>query len=167
MMNNDHSRVTVIMVLVLGLLLAAALAVAGDGKNSVKISTDGDGDELIVVVSEALARSAVEGLVGSELSCDGTTDGQFRSLLQTLDQKGRGSRASLQTEDSVIRARRRTSTVTLDIRDLDDDGRVEIVMPWAVAECLLGRTVTMDDSMGKIKVKIKGENGGKFEFKGD
>ena len=165
MMNNGHPRITVVMVLVLGLLLAAALAVAGDGKNSVKISTDGEGDELIVVVSEALARSAVEGLVGSELSCDGTTDGQFKGLLQTLDQKGRGSRASLQTEDSVIRARRRTSTVTLDIRDLDDDGRVEIVMPWSVAECLLGRSAKIDASV--VEIKIKGENGGTFEFKVD
>ena len=73
----------------------------------------------------------------------------------------------MQTENSVIRARRRSRSVTLDIRDLDDDGRVEVVMPWAVAECLLGRTVVVDDSMGKIKVKIKGENGGKFEFKID
>ncbi len=167
MMNNGNSRITTVMVLVLGLLLAAALAAAGDSKNSIKISTDGDGDELLVVVSEVLARSVVEGLVGSELHCEGTDDSQFHDLLQTLDRGGRGARTSLTTDDSVIRARRRSRSVTFDIRDLDDDGRVEVVMPWAVAECLLGRTVVIDDSMGKIKVKVKGENGGTFEFKVD
>ena len=99
MMNNGNSRITTVMVLVLGLLLAAALAAAGDGKNSVKISTDGDGDELIVVVSEALARSAVESLVGSELSCDGTTDGQFKACSRPSTKKagGRGLRCRPRT----------------------------------------------------------------------
>lgn len=167
MMNNGNTRITVIMVLALGLLLAASLAAAGEREHSIKISTDEGGDDLVVAVSEALARSAVEGLVGSELSCDGATDGQFVSLLQTLDRKGRGSRAHVETDDSMIRARRRSNTLRLDIRSLDDTGRIEIVMPWIVAECLLGRDVTLDKSLRKVKVKIEGSGGGKFAFKID
>ena len=167
MMNNGNIRITVLMVLVLGLLLAATIAAAGRDEHAIKISTDGDGDDIVVAVSKALARSAVEGLIGSELSCDGATDGQFLEMLQTLDRKGRGSRAHVQTDDSVIRARRRSSTVKLDVRSLDDTGRIQIVMPWIVAECLLGRDVTLDTSVRNIKVKIEGSGGGKFEFKID
>jgi hypothetical protein len=60
-----------------------------------------------------------------------------------------------------------SKTLRLDIRDQDDGGRIEAVIPWSVAECLLGRTADIDDSVAKIKIKVKGADGGTFEFKVD
>ena len=67
--------------------------------------------------------------------------------------------------DSVVTAKRRGGTVKMDIRDLDDGDTIEVVMPWAMAECLLGRDVTLDESARKITIKIRGADGGSFEFK--
>ena len=161
-------RITVLCVLALGLLLAAALAHAGDGKRAITVSAADDGDDLVVAVSEALAKSVVGELIGSELSCDGASDGEFVDLLRELDRRGRGSRASMTTDDdTLISAKRKRKTVKLDIRDQGDNGEVEVVMPWLVAECLLGRDVVIDDSLAKVRVKIKGADGETFTFKVD
>ena len=168
MKTHPSARITVVFVVSLGLVLAAALAHAGDRTSSVTISTDDDGSQLKVAVSKGLLATMVEELVGSELSCDGGSDGEFTDLLRQLDRKGRGARATVETDDhTVITAKRKRKTVKIDIRDPDDDGAVEVVMPWLVAECLLGRDVVLDTSMAKIKVKVEGADGGRFEFKVD
>ena len=41
-------------------------------------------------------------------------------------------------------------------------------MPWAVAECLLGRKTTVDEAIrSSIKVKVTNEDGGSFSFRLD
>lgn len=153
--------------MILGLVLVAVAAAAGGRGTSVTTSGSEDGDDLQITVSKALALGLLEGAVGSTLDCDGTVDSDFRNLLQALDRGGRNARATLRNHDAVIEARRRGRTLKMDIRDLDDGGRIGLVMPWAVAECLLGRDVFLDRSAAKVKVRFEGPNGGTFEFKVD
>jgi hypothetical protein len=164
-MEHHAHRITLVAALLLALLLVAVAASAGDRGRSLTITAGENGDQLEVVVSRALAMTVLNEVVGSTLSCDGAVDSEFRALLQRLDAGGRGTRATLREDGSVIEARRRAHTVKLDIHDLEGGGKIEVVMPWAVADCVLGRDVTLDSSARKIKVKIKGAEGGSFEFK--
>lgn len=166
-MRNESLRVTVVATIILALVLVAVAAAADPGDKIVTVTAGKDGDDLTIAVSRALAMEVLAGAIGSTLSCDGAVDSEFGSMLRTLDRGGRGARATLRDDDSVIEARRRANSLRLDIRDLEGAGRIEVVMPWAVAECLLGRDVTLDESARKVKVKIVGAGGGTFEFKID
>jgi hypothetical protein len=149
------------------IMCSAVAGVAGEKGKSLTISESKDGQGVVVAVSAALAREVLEGAIGSELECDSELDPDFERLLRTLDRGGRGSTASMGDADSHITARRKGKKMRLDIRDVDDGSRIEATVPWAVAECMLGKTATLDASAAKIKVKIKGADGGSFEFKVD
>jgi hypothetical protein len=165
MMNNKTVfRVSCAAVVI---MCSAVAGVAGERGKSLTISESKDGDGVVVAVSAALAREFLEGAIGSELECDGELDPDFERMLRTLDRGGRGSSASMGDADSRITARRTGKKMRLDIRDLDDGGRIEATVPWTVAECMLGKKATLDASAAKIKIKIKGSDGGSFEFKID
>ena len=112
-----------------------------------------------------LASDLLRGVIGSELSCDADLDPDFEGLLRDLDRRGRGARATLVDGDGTLTARRRARTLELDARS--PDGGLEIVMPWAVAECLLGRTTTLQGDLGDIRVKLEGADGGTFQIRVD
>jgi hypothetical protein len=134
---------------------------------SIKVSEAKKGNGVVVAVSEALAREIFEGAIGTELDCRADLDSDFESLLRTLDRDGRGSRATLRDGDTVVRALRRKKSIKFDISNRDREEKIEAVVPWALAECLLGRNTKIDDSVGPIKIKITGAEGGSFEFKID
>lgn len=147
-------------------LLIATSGWSADGKKkSVTVSEVKKGDGVVVEVSEALARSILEGAIGTELDCRGDLDSEFEGLLRTLDEGGRGSRATLRNDDTVIRAVRRRKSIKLEIGDRDGDGKIEAIVPWALAECLLGRATKIGDTAAPVKVKITGDDGGTFEFR--
>ncbi len=166
-MKNEELRIRLVAVVFLAIVLVAVAVAAGNRGKSVTISGSESGDDLQITVSKALALGVLEGIIGSNLTCDGKVDSEFGHLLATLDRGGRGARASLQDGDSVIHARRRANTLKFDIKDRDGGGELEVVMPWAIAECMLGRDVVLDKSARKIKVEVRGADGGKFEFKVD
>ena len=121
----------------------------------------------MVAVSETLARSLLEGVVGADLECGADLDSDFAAMLRELDRGGRGSRATIRDEDGVITARRSGRSLKVDFDDTDGGG-LEIKMPWAVAECLLDGSATLTEKdAGSIRVKLVGSEGGSFEFKVD
>jgi len=135
---------------------------------SLSISETKNGEGLVVAVSEALARSLLEGVVGADLECGADLDSDFAALLHELDRGGRGSRVTIRDEDGVITARRSGRSLKLDFADADGCGGLEIKMPWAVAECLLDGSATLTEKdAGSIRVKLVGSEGGSFEFKVD
>jgi hypothetical protein len=155
--------------------LAAALAVAivalgcsstpNDDSKSLTISETRNGKGMSVSVSKPLARSLLEGAIGAELQCGAELDDEFASMLRTLDREGRGSRVTIRDEDGVITARRSGSSLRLDIRDADGGGRLEVKMPWAVAECLLdGSSNLSPRDADSIRIKVAGSQGGSFEL---
>ena len=134
---------------------------------SVSISETKNGEGLVVAVSESLARSVLEGIVGADLECGSDLDSDFAAMLRELDRGGRGSRATIRDEDGVITARRSGRSLKVDFDDTDGGG-LEIKMPWAVAECLLDGSATLTEKdAGSIRVKLVGSEGGSFEFRVD
>ncbi len=166
------NRPRVMMITALVLALASPVVLAGctssKGAKSVSISADSKGNGLVVAVSESLARSLLEEVVGADLKCGAEIDDEFAAMLRKLDRGGRGSRATLRDDDSVITAHRSGRSLKMDIRDSDDGSRLEVKMPWAVAECLLDGSASLTGKdAGSIRVKLVGSDGGSFEFKID
>ena len=164
-------RVSMIAILVMmvawPVVFGSTTSSKGESK-SVSISETKNGEGLVVAVSEALARSLLEGVVGAELECGAELDNDFAAMLLQLDRGGRGSRAAIRDEDGVLTARRSGRSLKLEFEDADDGGGLEIKMPWAVAERLLDGSATMrPKDVGSIKVKLVGSEGGSFEFKVD
>lgn len=130
-------------------------------------SFDVDGDEIRVSLSDDVARGLMEELIGADLDCKGDIDGGLEDLLLKLDQNGPRSRASYRDGETTITARRRGGNLDLDISGRGS-GSIEATMPWAVAECLLGRTTTIDSAMtSAIKVKVTNPEGRNYSFKLD
>jgi len=146
-------------------LVFGAGAASKKETKSVSISENRDGDGLVVAMSEALARSLLEGMVGADLKCGSDIDGDFAAMLHKLDRGGRGSRATIRDEDGVVTARRSGNSLKIELDDADGGG-LRVKMPWAVAECLLdGSTTLSAKDAGSIRVKLVGSDGGSFEFK--
>jgi hypothetical protein len=125
-----------------------------------------DGD-VTVVVSEEVARGLMESLIGSDLNCRSDIDGSLKELLLTLDRSGPRSHATVRDGETTLAAHRRGGKVDLDISGAGS-GRIEATMPWAVAQCLLGKTTTIDRTVSSaIRVKVTNPNGRNFSFKLD
>jgi len=163
-------RISIATVLVLTAFSTLAFGAGAASKKetkSVSISESKDGDGLVVAMSEALARSLLEGMVGADLKCGSDIDGDFAAMLHKLDRGGRGSRATIRDEDGVVTARRSGNSLKIELED-NDGGGLRVKMPWAVAECLLDGSATLSaKDAGSIRVKLVGSDGGSFEFKID
>ena len=147
---------------VVALTLFAITCASSEPKSDLNI--DVNDQEIRVAVSAAVARGLMEELIGSDLDCQGEIDTGMRRLLQELDQDGPRSRASIRDGETTIAARRRGGRLDLDIRGAGS-GRIEATMPWAVADCLLGKTTTVDKTVtSSIKVKVTNEDGRNFSF---
>ena len=164
-------RVSIATALVLTAFSPLALGAGAASKKetkSVSISETKDGNGLVVAMSEALARSLLEGMVGADLKCGSDIDGDFAAMLHKLDRGGRGSRATIRDDDGVITARRSGNSLKIELDDADGGGGLRVKMPWAVAECLLDGSATLSaKDAGSIRVKLVGADGGSFEFKVD
>lgn len=150
------------------LLAVAALAAVGCGcatsapRSDLELEVDGD--EIRLEISEAVARSAVEGILGSSLECDGEIDDDLRKLLTDLDRGGPRSRAARRDGETTLDARRRGGRLHLEIRG-SGRGSIEAAMPWAAAQCLLGRATAVGTAVSSpIQVRVKNPDGRNFSF---
>ena len=161
------SMVTVLVLMTASPVVFGCSTASKKESKSLSISESKNGDGLVLAMSEALARSLLEGVVGADLECGADLDSDFAAMLRELDRGGRGSRATIRDEDGVITARRSGRSLKVDFDDTDGGG-LEIKMPWAVAECLLDGSATLTEKdAGSIRVKLVGSEGGSFEFKVD
>lgn len=158
------TRFSRIVALATVLAVSACSSSSKQESRSLTIEETAGGNGLKVTVSQALARSALEGLVGSELECGAEMDSDFAGMLRELDRGGRGSRAVIRDEDGVLTARRSGQKLRMDFNDTDGDG-LEVSMPWAVAECLLDGSASLSArDVDSIRIKLTGDQGGGFEF---
>ena len=147
---------------VVALTLFAITCASSEPKSDLNI--DVNDQEIRVAVSAAVARGLMEELIGSDLDCQGEIDTGMEKLLRELDQGGPRSRASYRDGETTIAARRRGGRLDLNISGAGS-GRIEATMPWAVADCLLGKTTTVDKTVtSSIKVKVTNEDGRNFSF---
>lgn len=124
-----------------------------------------DGSEIRLALSEEVARGAVESLLGPGLECGGEVDDGLRDLLVDLDRRGPRARATRRDGDTTLEARRRGARLDLEIRGTGP-GTIEASMPWAVAECLLGRTTTVERAISSsIEVTVNNPGGRNFSFR--
>ena len=140
-----------------------ALACASSEPKS-DFELDVNDDEITVALSEAVARGVMEDLIGADFECDEGADGQFGAFLEKLDQGGTRAKASYRDGENTIDGRRRGSKLDLKIHGAGS-GKIEATMPWAIAECMLGRSTSIDKSFTSIKVKVTNENGRNFSFR--
>ena len=149
-----------------GVVVALATFAIGCASSEPKsdLNIDFDDNEIRVAVSAEVARGLMEELIGSDLDCQGEIDTGMEKLLRELDHGGPRSRASYRDGETTIAARRRGGKLNLEI-DGSVSGRIEATMPWAVADCLLGKTTTIDKTVtSSIKVKVTNEDGRNFSF---
>ena len=149
------------------LALIAALSVVGGCASSAPqsdIDLRLDDEEIQLTMSEAWARAAVGGLLGSALDCRGDVDAGLRELLEELDRGGTRSRAVRRDGETTLEARRRGGRLALEIAG-DGPGSIELTMPWAVAGCLLGRPTSVDRTItSAIRVEVKNPDGRDISF---
>ena len=151
-----------VMVAITTVAVAASCA-SSEPKSDLDINVDSD--EIRVALSEEIARGLIEDYVGADLSCDGEIDGDMERLLQKLDRDGPRSKASYRDGETTISARRRGGKFDLDISGRGS-GRIEATMPWAIADCMLGKTTQLDRALtSSIKVKVINEDGRNFSFR--
>ena len=156
---KDLFKVCVLTVAIAFLALACA---SSEPKSDFEL--DVNDDEITVALSEAVARGVMEDLVGADLECDEGAEGQFGAFLEKLDRDGPRAKASYRDGENTIDGRRRGSKLDLKIRGAGS-GKIEATMPWAVAECMLGRSTSIDESFRSIKVEVTNEDGRNFSFR--
>lgn len=148
--------------------MIAALSVIGGCASSTPqsdLDLKLDDEEMQLTLSEAWARAAVEGLLGSALECRGDADAGLRELLEELDRGGPRSHATRRDGETTLEARRRGGRLDVEIRG-STSGRIEARMPWAMAECLLGRSTSTDRAItSAIDVKVSNPAGRDFSFR--
>ena len=124
-----------------------------------------DSDEIRVAISKEAARGMLDGLIGSELKCDGELDGNMKRLLRELDAGGPRARATFRDGETTVEGRRHGKRLDFVVRG-EGPGRFEATMPWAIGRCLLGDTATFDQATASsITVKVSNEKGRDVSFK--
>jgi hypothetical protein len=152
-----------LIALVLTVAVLALACASAEPKSDFEL--DIDSDEITVAVSEAVARNVMEDLVGADLECDGEVDGHLKALLEKLDEGGPRASASYRDGENTVDGRRRGGKLDLKIRGAGS-GKIEATMPWAIAECMLGNSASIDDALtSSIRVKVSNPDGRNFSFK--
>ena len=157
-----------LIVILAGTLFAAGCA-SSRPPDTVALQLQGAGGKgLSVEVSSSFVRQAVESALGASLEHRGTLDPQLSTLLVELERRGPRARATVRRDGDVLRAWRHGSRLRLVVSG-DDGGQVEIRMPWAVAEWLLGREATLGEALARnggrptLEIRFAGKEGGRFE----
>ena len=141
-----------------------ALACASSEPTS-DFELDVDSDEIRVAISKEVARGMLEGLIGSELECDGELDSHMEGVLRALDEGGPRARAGFRDGETTVEGRRRGNKLDLEIRS-GGSGKIEATMPWAIGRCLLGQSASVDETVtSSIMVKVSNEEGRNFSFR--
>lgn len=128
--------------------VAYAPAVAAEKDRSVSVDIQGpNGGSLSLSFPAEIVSGFLEGL-GGGLRCDAEPDGEWREMLEHLDRRGERSKYEIEGDDGeVIKARRRRGQLELDILR-PDEPKAHVSMPWAIAECFLGRDVEILSAAG-------------------
>lgn len=149
-------------VIVIGLVLTAGCASQKHQQSDFSMDVDDNG--VRIAVSKHAARAIVEDILGGDLQCDGELDDPLRSLLLKLEDKGPRARAAVRNADGTIEGLRRGGTLDLRIRG-EGSGRIDVTMPWKLAQCLLGRTTTIDEALASsIRIAAIGDDGKRYTF---
>ena len=156
---------TKITLTLVAVLLVSTTAFAGKKDRELSVQIEGDdGNTLSFSISGNVVEGLLEGLAGSDVECDVSTDEDTLAMLQHLDRHGEGSNYRFRDDDGkLVKASRRRGQLDLDIvRRGEKDAHV--TLPWALAECMLGHRVELThnataefgvEDEGAIRIKIE------------
>ena len=141
--------------LALMFLILPGAVVAAEKSKTLTVEIDGPEEQaLSFSISGDFVNRLVGGLAGKELDCDGDLDSDAMAMFRHLSRRGEGSRYTLETEDQVIKARRRKGQLELTIRE-DGQKNAEITMPWSIAACLAGDETALRSAKGEGELQVK------------
>jgi hypothetical protein len=149
----------------LALLVAPGAVIAGEKDKSLTVEIDGAEDTaLSFSISGGFVNSLVGDLAGNVLNCDSDLDSDTTAMFRHLSRRGEGSRYTLETEDQVIKARRRNGQLELTIRE-DGQKKGEISMPWAIAACMAGDETALASAKGDGELRVHIEDEGVLKIR--
>ena len=154
----------VVAALVLAALAAAAPLAAREPRRTLRLDFEDDHDGgLSLTFDGAWVTGLAAALAVADLDCDTTTDPDLAALLRHLEREGEGARAELREDGYRVVARRRGGHLELEVIDHHGE-RAEVVVPWALARCMLGGDVTLRDALGALRagglhLLVRGEDG--------
>jgi hypothetical protein len=153
-------RPSSIRVVLCALAVALLVAPAFAGKKDMKIDIENvDGENISIVVSSNLVDGIIEGL-SEDLSCHGDDlEPETRAMLEHLDRHGEGSKYTYTNDEGEkVRARRRDGQWEMKIENEGEKDTV-VSLPWAMAECMLGRDVPAYNGRDKLEFKVEKDGG--------
>jgi hypothetical protein len=156
--------IAAILVVLTAVALVAAPLEGREPRRTLHVDLE---DELDGGLSLTLEGAWLEGLVAAlavvDVGCERTTDPELGALLRHLEREGEGSRAEMREDGDRVIARRRRGH--LEIRVIDAGGeRAEVVVPWPLARCFLGRAANLGDALDAVRgaglhLRVRGEDG--------
>lgn len=159
------TRAGLIALLVVAFILSIAPLAAADKDKGLTIEIEGEDEASISIsLSGGWAESLAEGLLDANLECDADIEPDTEAMLRHLKRKGRGSKYTLRDDDKTIHARRMKSSWEMDIRN-DDGTKAKVVLPWALAECMLGDREAMERYRGEGEMAFVVEDDGVLKVK--
>lgn len=140
------------------LLLLATTVFAGKNDRELSVQIEAaDGSSISFSIASGFVNGILEGLAGADVDCDVTTDADTRAMLEHLDRRGEGSKYRFRDDEGQrVKASRRRGQLELDI---ERSGRknAHVSLPWAVAECMLGRHVELGrEARARLDVEDEG-----------
>lgn len=138
-------------------LLAAVAALAAgaaspaaaweEPRNRLVVEVESEsGEDLTFTLGGGFFGRLLGAVLEESMDCERSdTDPDMRRLLLHLEHHGEGARGVVRDRDGdVVVGVRRAGRLTLDVHDAGGE-RSEVVLPWAVAACMLGRDVDVAD----------------------
>lgn len=110
-------------------------------------------------ISREMIIGLLEDGLHTTLDCNTDPDSELQALLEPLENRRFGTSSIGKADDRVV-ARRRGSSLEFTIGDRKAD-HLKAKMSWGIAQCLLGRDITLEQAIGSkgISVKLTTENG--------
>jgi hypothetical protein len=152
-------------------LLAAAPASAGSGASggdrALRIEIhDHEHANLSLTVDASFVSGIVHTFSPAWMDCKvDRDDREMVELVRYLDEHGEGAQGMVTHHGDRVHGRRHANRLELQVDERDGD-RAEITLPWGVADCILGRDVSVrkmwDDAVrdGDFEIRVVGEDGG-------
>lgn len=149
---------TFALIAVVALLATPSFAGKKDKEITIDIET-AEGENISLSISSNLVDGIVKGLAENDMECDTSTDKEMLAMLKHLDRKGPGSKYTFTNDEGeVIKARRTKGQWEMRvIKDGEKDAVIS--MPWAMAECMLGRDMPAYSGKDEVEFKIEQDGG--------
>lgn len=158
-----------LFVLMVALTLASCASSRPEPPSTVNLSYLQNGIEQIgVIVSTPAVGDLVQDLMNSSIQCGDGVHGELGIALRELGRRGRSARLRVKRDDTTYLFRRRGSRWSVRIAP-DHGGRVDIELPWEVAECLSGERGDLTQALrtaqsASASIEIRTKSGERHRF---